>query len=64
METRNFYQGAPITSVAELLEQEFIFTNGKVLHKGWFQSWPLRSVVRYIQQETLFKAIKKMEVGF
>jgi hypothetical protein len=55
---RKYKKGDPITSLDELMKQEFIYYRHKITHKGWFMSWPLRSVENYISAGRLFKAVK------
>lgn len=60
---KTFEKGETITTVEELLQQEFVFYNNKVTAKGWFLSWQLRMTVNAINRGYLRKAIKiKTEV--
>lgn len=55
----NKYQpGTPIKGLDELVEQQFIYCHGKLIHKGWFLSWQLRMTLRAIQKGDLKTAIK------
>ena len=53
-----YRKGYRITSLNELAEQEFVFCNHKITHKGWFLSWPVRLANEYISRGSLFTAIK------
>jgi len=54
-----FTKGDRITSLDELMRQEFVFCNGKVLHLEWVLSWQLRTAFLYIQHGSLHKAIRE-----
>lgn len=56
---RKYKKGEQITSIDELMEQEFIYCHHKVTHKGWFGSWQLRFAKQMIERGILFKAIKR-----
>lgn len=56
---RKYRIGEPIRTVEELLEQELIYFNGKVVHRGWFLSWQLGFTTAQIKGGMLFKAVRK-----
>lgn len=39
---KKYKPGAYIVSLDHLMEQEFVYCAGKLIHKGWFSSWQLR----------------------
>lgn len=45
-----YREGKPITSIDELMKQDFIYFRHKLYHKGWFGSWQLRFAKRYIDK--------------
>lgn len=47
-----------INSLNELMKQEFVYCNLKILHHGRFSSWPLRLAKTYIDKKSLIKAIR------
>jgi hypothetical protein len=53
-----YEKGELITSLDEMLKQEFIFSREKVYHRGWFCSWPIIFAQGKIQEKQIFKAIK------
>ena len=55
---RKYKKGTTITTLGELMEQEFVWCHGKVFHKGWFVSWPMRLAAHYISSGALSKATK------
>lgn len=56
---RKYEKGELITSLDELMEQDFIFWCGKVYHKGWVQSWQIRMVNEQMKRGNIFKAKRK-----
>lgn len=56
---RRYRKGDRITSIDELLSQEFVYWNNKITHKGWFGSWQLRMTANAIKNGSIYKAIKK-----
>jgi len=53
---RKYRKGALITSIADLADQEIIYCNDKITHRGWFQSWQLSYAMRMIARQALFRA--------
>lgn len=49
--------GDQITSISELVAQDFVMFAGKVYHHGWFMSWPLRAAQRYLTSGWLFRVV-------
>jgi len=56
---RKYRKGERITSIDEMLEQEFVYWNDKITHNGWFGSWQLRMTKMAIERGIIYKAIKK-----
>ena len=56
MSGKKYKQGDAIWSLRELDKQEFIFFNGKVYHRGWWQSWQYRTLRDYLDSGRLFRA--------
>lgn len=56
---RKYQKGEPITSLDELMEQEFIYWRDKITHRGWFLSWPLRLAHDAMSVGILFRAVSK-----
>jgi hypothetical protein len=55
---RKYTKGDPIRSFDELMQQEFVYLNHKITHKGWFMSWRIQSADFYMKAGRIFKAIK------
>lgn len=58
---RKYSKGEPIKSLNELVQQDFVYWNDKITHKGWFTGWQVRMTLNAIKQGTLCKAIKNKE---
>lgn len=58
MSKPKYKEGELIHSVGELSEQQFIYCNHKILHKGWFESWSIRLAKYYILRQSLRKAYR------
>lgn len=59
---RKYEKGPPITSLDELVQQEFVYWHDKITSKGWFMSWQLRMTSMALRTgNVIFKAIKKEE---
>lgn len=56
---RRYHPGAVITSVDELVKQEFVYWNDKITHHGWFISWQLMMTVSAINSGRIRYAIKE-----
>ena len=54
---RKYKKGECITSIQELIAQDFIYFYDKITSKGWFGSWQLRWAELMINRGVLFKAI-------
>lgn len=59
---RKWKKGKAIESMDELIGQEFVWINGKVYHRGWFQSWQLRSIVKSLYNGRIY-SVEKIEKG-
>lgn len=55
---RKYRPGGRISSMDELIKQEFIYCNGKILHNSWVKSWPVRLASSYIEWGSLRYAVK------
>lgn len=55
---RKFVKGDQITSLDELVKQEWIYVFDKITHNGWFMSWQFRMAKTYIDRGCLFYARK------
>lgn len=58
MSKKKFRKGYRIKSLNELVEQEFVYLNDKVTHRGWFESWPIRTAKAMIAYGCIRAAIK------
>lgn len=58
MSKRLYQKGEKITSLDELMKQEFIYLNDKILNKGWFQNWQMHWAEIWIKRGHITKAIK------
>ena len=56
---RKYDKGELITSLDELMQQEFIYCGNKIYHKGWVQSWQIRMVNEQMKRCNIFKANRK-----
>ena len=63
MRKRKYRKGNPVTSVNELLDQEFVYWHDKIYAKGWFLSWPLRMAWKAVEQGEIYKAERKGEAN-
>lgn len=54
-----YQKGERITSLDELMAQNFIYCFDKITHHGWFQSWHMGLADQYIKRGVLFKAVMK-----
>ena len=55
---RKYRKGRQITSLDELVNQEFIYCFDKITHCGWFMSWTVNLAKQYIKRGCLFYAVK------
>jgi hypothetical protein len=59
---KKYRKGDPITSLDELVKQEFVYWNDKITHRGWFMSWQIKMALNALQHgDVIFKAIKVKE---
>lgn len=56
---RKYTKGESIHSFDELLEQKFVYVNGKIYHIGWVKSWQIQMADCYLKRNLVYKAIKK-----
>ena len=60
---RKYVKGEEIKSLDEWLEQEFVFFNDKVTHRGWFLSWQLKFALDMLGAGRIYYAILKEDKG-
>ena len=53
---RKYRKGDKITSLDELVKQEFVYFFDKITHCEWFKSWQFRLAQRYIERGLLYYA--------
>jgi len=58
---RKYQKGEPITSLDELLEQDFVYWHDKITAKGWFMSWQLQMTCNALKHGVICKALKIKE---
>lgn len=58
MSRRKYRPGPKITSLNELMEQDFVYWGNKITPKGWFQNWYLCMANRAIKNGSIRQAIK------
>lgn len=59
--SKKYKPGNYIVSLDHLMEQEFVYCAGKLIHKGWFSSWQLRYAEVELTRLHIREAVK-MEV--
>ena len=57
-----YEKGEIITSLDELVKQDFVYWNDKITHFGWFLSWQLRMTNNAINNGTIRYAKLKGEI--
>ena len=55
---RKYQKGEPITSIDELMSQDFVYFYDKITNRGWFGSWQLKWAKMMIDGGKLFRAIR------
>jgi hypothetical protein len=55
---KKYRKGAKVTSLNELMEQEFVYWWNKITPKGWFQNWQLRMAQQAIDSGCIRLAVK------
>jgi hypothetical protein len=53
---KKYRKGAKITSLDELIKQEFVYFYDKITHNGWFCSWQFRLAYKYLKSGRLYYA--------
>jgi len=53
-----YRQGTQITTIEELMKQDFIMVHNKVYHKGWFRSWTFNYVLSQLERGQIYEAYK------
>ena len=59
---RKYTPGKLIQSLDELMDQEFVYLNHKIMHRGWFMSWQLRMAMNSIKGGHVRQAVKKEDM--
>jgi len=59
MSKAKYRKGGKITSLDELVKQDFVYWRDKITHKGWFMSWQFRMTCNAINHGVISYAIKK-----
>lgn len=59
MSKRKYKPGGVICSLDELLYQDFIFLNGKILHRGFFLSWSIHFILNSLGNGCLRYAVRE-----
>jgi len=54
---RKYVKAEYITSIVELMEQDFVFWYDKVYHKDWFKWWQIEWAIGQIGNKTIRKAV-------
>lgn len=55
---RKYRPGPKITSLNELMEQDFVYWGNKITPKGWFQNWQLHMANMVVRAGYIRQAIK------
>jgi hypothetical protein len=59
---RKYRKGDKITSLDELVKQEFVYVHGKITHVAWAKSWQVSLALMYIERGSIYYAEKIEEV--
>lgn len=59
--SKKYKPGAYIVSLDHLMEQEFVYCAGKLVHKGWFGSWQLRYANSELARLRIREAVRTEE---
>lgn len=57
MSKKKYRPGDVINSLDDLLRQDFIFFNGKILHRGFFLSWSIHFILNSLGNGCLRYAV-------
>lgn len=55
---RKYRRGDRITSVNELVEQEFVYLDSKIIHRGWFMSWSFFFAANSVYNGRVYYAVR------
>lgn len=55
---RKYRKGDKITSLDELVKQEFVYVFDRINHIAWVKSWQVSLALRYIERGQLYYAEK------
>lgn len=55
---KKYSKGEPITSLDEMVEQDFIYWRGKITAKQWFKNWQVDMALKAIKSGVIFRAVK------
>ena len=53
---RKYRKGEKITSLDELVKQEFVYFYDKITHRGWFGSWQFRMTYQLLVRGCIYYA--------
>ena len=60
---RKYRPGPKVTSLNELMEQEFVYWNKKITHHSWFCNWRIHMAEHAIKAGIIRLAIKNEKDG-
>lgn len=55
---RKYRPGPPISTLDELVKQDFIYFFGRIMPHGWFMNWQLRLTTDYLNNGLIRSAVK------
>ncbi len=58
---KTYRKGPKVTSLNELMEQDFVFWGNKIQPRGWFQNWQIHMAQHAIKGGFIRLAIKIKE---
>ena len=58
---RKYTKGDRITSIDEMVHQEFVYIHDKIYHAGWFMSFQLSLAKRMIKVGCVFRADRRTD---
>lgn len=58
MYKKKYAKGELITSLDEMMKQDFVFWGNKIMSYGWFQNLYMAVALRAVKSNRIFKAVK------
>lgn len=58
---RKYTKGDRITSIDEMVQQEFVYIHDKIYHAGWFMSFQLSWARRMIEVGSVFREDRRID---